>query len=36
MKIFRINPKKDLPLDTIELILNDALNLYKNGTIKIK
>jgi hypothetical protein len=36
MKIFRINPDKDLPIQTIELLLNDALNLYRNGTIKIK
>ena len=36
MKIFRINPEKDLPLQTIELLLNNALNLYRNGTIKIK
>jgi hypothetical protein len=36
MKIFRINPNKDLPVQTIELLLNDALDLYRNGTIKIK
>jgi len=36
MKILRINPIKDLPKNTIELILNDALDLYKNGTIVIK
>ncbi len=36
MKILSINPNKDLPKNTIELILNDALNLYKNGTIVIK
>lgn len=36
MKIFRVNPKKDLPLQTIELLLNVALDLYRNGTIKIK
>ncbi len=35
-KILRINPKKDLPITIIETILNDALNLYKNGTIRIK
>ncbi|MCG6186858.1 DUF1801 domain-containing protein [Maribellus maritimus] len=35
MKIFRVNPNKDLPLDTIETILNQALNLYRNGIIKI-
>ncbi|MGS2739694.1 DUF1801 domain-containing protein [Sinomicrobium sp. M5D2P17] len=36
MKIFRINPDKDLPMKTIQLLLNDALDLYRNGTIKIK
>ncbi|MNR67923.1 hypothetical protein D3C85_1921690 [compost metagenome] len=36
MKIFRINPNKDLPLKTIKTILQKALDLYKNGTIKIK
>lgn len=36
MKILRIDPNEDLPIETIELILNDALNLYKNGIIKIK
>lgn len=35
MKIFRVNPNKDLPIDFIELLLNDALDLYRNGTIKI-
>lgn len=36
MKIFRIAPNKDLPLETIELLLTQALDLYKNGTIEIK
>jgi hypothetical protein len=36
MKIFRVNPQKDLPIDTIRKLLNDALDLYRNGTIKIK
>tara|TARA_R110002049_G_scaffold9962_1_gene49628 strand:+ start:7165 stop:7341 length:177 start_codon:yes stop_codon:yes gene_type:complete len=36
MKIFRINPNKDLPIATIDLIMNRALDLYRNGTIKIK
>lgn len=36
MKIFRIDPEKDIPKATVELILNDALNLYRNGTIKTK
>lgn len=36
MKIFRVNPNKDLPIKTIKSILKRALDLYKNGTIKIK
>jgi len=36
MKILRINPNKDLQVKKIELLLNKALNLYRNGTIKIK
>lgn len=36
MKILRINPNKDFPLQLIVLLLNDALNLYRNGTILIK
>lgn len=35
MKIFRLNPNKDLPIDTINNLLSVALDLYKNGTIKI-
>ncbi|WP_035096838.1 DUF1801 domain-containing protein [Aquimarina megaterium] len=35
MKIFRIDPNKDLPVTTIKLILNLALDLYRNGTIII-
>jgi len=34
MKIFRVNPNDDLPISTIELILNQALDLYRNGVIK--
>lgn len=36
MKIFRIDPSKDLPIRTIGLLLNKTLDLYKIGTIKIK
>jgi uncharacterized protein YdhG (YjbR/CyaY superfamily) len=35
MKIFRINPNIDLPLRTIEKLINAALDLYRNGTIKV-
>lgn len=36
MKILRVNPSQDLPIETINSVLNEALNLYKNGTIKTK
>ncbi len=36
MKVFRVDPNKDLSIEIIELILNDALDLYRNGIIKAK
>tara|TARA_R110001592_G_scaffold40582_8_gene133144 strand:- start:2500 stop:2874 length:375 start_codon:yes stop_codon:yes gene_type:complete len=36
MKIFRVNPNADLPKGTIEMLLQNALNLYKKGVIAIK
>lgn len=36
MKIFRVNPIKDLPIKTIESILQKALDLYRKGIIEIK
>ncbi|MCE7990533.1 MAG: DUF1801 domain-containing protein [Roseivirga sp.] len=36
MKIFRVDPNQDLPVETINLLLTRAIELYKNGTIKIK
>lgn len=36
MKILRVHPNKDLPIMTIEKILQTALDLYKSGVIKIK
>ena len=36
MKIFRVNPNKDLPIKTIESILQKALELYRSGIIKLK
>lgn len=36
MKIFRVNPIKDLPIKTIESILQKALELYRKGIIVIK
>lgn len=36
MKIFRVNPKEDLDLETIRVILQQALDLYRNGVISRK
>lgn len=36
MKIFRVNPNQDLPLDTLQQLLNDALDLYRKGVIRVK
>ena len=36
MKIMLFNPAKDIPIKTIEGILQKGLNLYRTGTIKIK
>lgn len=36
MKIFRVNPTKDLPVKTITKILKMALDLYRKGVRKIK
>jgi len=30
MKIFSVNPNQDIPIKTIELLLNKALDLYRN------
>lgn len=36
MKIFRVNPDNDLPVETIETLLQKALDLYRAGVIKIR
>ena len=36
MKITVFDPNKDLPIRTIKLIVNEALQLYKSGETKIK
>lgn len=36
MKIFRVNPRKDIPIKAIESILQKALDLYRTGIIKTK
>ncbi|MBK8982105.1 MAG: DUF1801 domain-containing protein [Ignavibacteria bacterium] len=36
MKIFRVNPHKDLPLKTIENILQSSLDLYRTGIVELK
>lgn len=36
MKIFRVDPSVDLPLQTIQAILQAGLDLYRTGTIPVK
>ena len=36
MKIILFDPNKDLPIKTIETILQQAIKLYKTGEIKLK
>ncbi len=36
MKIMLLDHDRDLPLETIKNILQDAINLYRNGVVKIK
>jgi hypothetical protein len=36
MKIFTVDPGKNLPKKVIETILQEALDLYRNGVIKVK
>ena len=36
MKIMLFDPNKDLPIKTMEIILQKAINFYKTGEIKIK
>ena len=36
MKILRINPREDLPLTLIVSLLNEVLDLYRNGTITVR
>jgi len=36
MKIMQFDPNQDLPVDTIEGILKQALDLYRSGTIKVR
>jgi hypothetical protein len=35
MKIMLLDPNEDLPIDTIKVIIEKAVGLYKNGTIKL-
>ncbi len=36
MKTLAVDPTKDLPIKTIEKILQSALDLYRNGVVKVK
>ena len=35
MKIFRVDPNKDLPIGDIDLIMNQALDVYRKGIIEL-
>ncbi|MCR9013608.1 DUF1801 domain-containing protein [Aquiflexum gelatinilyticum] len=35
MKIFRIDPDLDIPVDEVKGLLNEALDLYRTGKIKV-
>ncbi|XHR93113.1 hypothetical protein ACFJIV_22665 [Mucilaginibacter sp. UC70_90] len=35
IKIMILNPEEDLPVDTIRFILNEAIDLYRSGLIKL-
>lgn len=36
MKILRVNPNHDLPIETVKRLLTLALDLYRNGQIVLK
>lgn len=36
MKILRVNSTEDIPLKTMEEVLEKALDLYRNGVLKMK
>ena len=36
MKVLYLDPAEDLPIETIQQILQQALMLYKSGTVKVK
>jgi len=36
MKILRVDPNQDIPVETIQSILEEALDLYRNGRIAVK
>ena len=36
MKIFRVDPKKEIPVETTQKLLDSALDLYRNGKVAVK
>ena len=36
MKILRVNPNCDLPIDKIRNLLKQSLDLYRNGIVKVR
>ncbi|MEQ8927854.1 MAG: DUF1801 domain-containing protein [Fulvivirga sp.] len=35
MKILKVNPTKNIPLSKVEMLLNNALDLYRSGKLKV-
>lgn len=35
MKVFRVDPKADIPIDTLSMLLQEALDLYRKGIVKV-
>ena len=35
MKMFRVNPAQDIPIQQIKTLLQQAIDLYKSGTISV-
>lgn len=36
MKILRVDPGKDLPLKTIQTVIDEAIDLYRKGVVKTR
>ena len=36
MKVFHVNPNQDIDIESLNFILSEAIEFYRNGTIKTK